>query len=235
MVAVAENVLGIGLYSVEEAALYARMSRKLAHRWLFGSSNGEAAIKPELIDGKFISFLDFVQMMAIREIRQKKKEQIQLDQIRQLLAVAKEQGITHPFARKGIAFRWHNELGLQLPDGRLIEASGKHRGSGYLKEIVVLYKDDLGYDAEGLANLYHAWRWEGCVVDMNPRIRFGEPIVTSCGYSAQALFEAATDEGSVEAAARAYGVEKKEIEAACRYFDMLQGKACDSAAKNLVR
>jgi uncharacterized protein (DUF433 family) len=223
MVAVAENVLGVGLYSIEEVALYARISRRLADRWFFGTSDGEATIMPQVIDGKFISFLDFVQVMAIREIRQQKG--VKLEKIRQLLTVADEQGIAHPFARKGITFQWHNELGLMLPDGRLIEASGKHRRSVYLKEIVVLYKDDLGYDSDGIANLYHAWKWNGCAVDMNPHLRFGEPIVTSCGYSAQSLWEAATDEGSIEAAARSYGVEKTEVETACRYFDMLQGKA----------
>lgn len=226
MVVAAENVLGVGLYSIEEVALYARVSRKLANRWFFGTNDGNAAISPQLIDGKFISFLDFVQMTAIREIRQKKgADRVPLEKIRQLLAIAHEQGVTHPFARENVTFRWHNELGLALPDGRLIEASGKHRRAVYLKEIVMLYKGDLGYDSEGLANLYHAWRWEGCAVDMNPHVRFGEPFLPSCGYSAQSLWEAATDEGNVEAAARAYGVEKKEVEAACRYFDMLQGKA----------
>jgi uncharacterized protein (DUF433 family) len=221
--AVSENVLGVGLYSIDEVALYARVSRKLANRWFFASGEGEAVITPRIIDGKFISFLDFVQMVAIREIKQKKG--VKLEKIRQLLTIAGEQGITHPFARRGITFQWHNELGLTLPDGRLIEASGKHRRSVYLKEIVVLYKDDLGYDSDGLANFYHAWTWGDFAVDMNPHRRFGEPIITSCGYSAQSLWEAAMDEGSIELAAKAYGVEKGAVEIACRYFDMLQGKA----------
>lgn len=223
MVAALDNVLGVGLYSIEEVALYARISRRLANRWFFGGSAGAATFTPKIIDGKFISFLDFVQVVAIREIRQKKG--VNLEKIRQLLTVADQQGIAHPFARKGIAFQWHNELGLKLPDGRLIEASGIHRGNLLLKEIVVLYKEDLGYDGNGIANLYQAFKWEDCIVEMNPKLKFGEPIITSCGYSAQSLWEAATDEGSVEAAARAYGVERKEVETACRYFDVLQGNA----------
>ena len=223
MVVASENILGVGLYSLEEIALYARVSRRLARAWFFGGRDREATINPKIIDGKFISFLDFVQVIAIREIRQKKG--VKLEKIRQLLTVADEQGITYPFARKGIAFKWHNELGLVLPDGRLIEASGMHRGNILLKEIVVLYKEDLGYDGHGMANQYQAFKWEDCIVEMNPKLRFGEPIVTSCGYSAQSLWEAAMDEGSVEAAARAYGVERKEVETACRYFDVLQGNA----------
>jgi uncharacterized protein (DUF433 family) len=195
----------------------------LANSWFFGTNESEATICPQMVDGKFISFLDFIQLMAIRELRQKKN--VKLEKVRQLLSVARANGIDHPFAKKGITFRWHNELGLALPDGRLIEASGQHRGSTYLKEIVMVYKEDLSYDSDGVANLYRAWHWDGCTVDMNPSVRFGEPMLMSCGYSAESLWEAATDEGSVEGAARVYGVEKKEVETACRYFDMLQGKA----------
>jgi uncharacterized protein (DUF433 family) len=224
MVAASENMLGVGLYSIEEIALYARVSRKLANRWFFGSKEGGRTITPRIIDGKFVSFLDFVQMMAIREIRQ--AHRVSLKKIRQLLDIAEnERDIQYPFASKGITFLWGDNLGLKLPDGKMIEASGMHRRNILLKEVVVLYKEDLGYDPSGIANLYHAFKWDDCAVEMNPRLRFGEPIVKSCGYTAQTLWEAAKDEGSVEGAARAYGVDKKEVETACRYFDMLQGKA----------
>ena len=98
-----------------------------------------------------------------------------------------------------------------------------HRRNMLLKPVVVLYKEDLGYDRKGLANLYTAFKYEDLTVEMNPSIRFGEPIVKSCGYSAQTLWEAATSEGSMERAASAYGVDRKEVEAACRYFDHLRG------------
>jgi uncharacterized protein (DUF433 family) len=223
MVVAADNLLGVGLYSVEEIAFYARVSRRLVSRWLSGADDGEAVIGPQWIGNeKFVPFLDFVQIMAIREIRQ--AHAVSLKKIRQLLEIAEaEQGIKHPFALKGITFLWGSELGLKLPDGTLVEASGKHRRNTLLKEVVILYKEDLGYDSTGLANLYHAFHWNGCIVDMNPHIRFGEPIVTSCGYSAQTLYEAALAEGSIEAAAKAYGVKKREVDAACRYFDHLKG------------
>jgi uncharacterized protein (DUF433 family) len=220
---VADNLLGVGLYSVEEIAFYARVSRRLASRWLAGADDREAVISPHLIGKeKFVTFLDFVQMMAIREIRQ--AYDVSLKKIRRLLEIADaEQGIKYPFAQKGIAFLCGAELGLKLPNGTLVEANGKHRRNALLKRVVLLYKDDLGYDLQGLANLYHAFQWNGCLVDMNPHIRFGEPIVTSCGYSAQSLYEAALAEGSIECAAKAYGVKKREVDAACRYFDHLNG------------
>jgi uncharacterized protein (DUF433 family) len=120
---------------------------------------------------------------------------------------------------------WLGELGLRLPNGELIEASGRHRRNMLLKPVVMLYKEDLGYDENDLANLYRAFQWEDLAVTMNPQVRFGEPLIASCGYSAQTLFEAATAEGSMEAAAAAYGVQKKEVEAAVRYFDHLRGQA----------
>lgn len=224
MVAVKDNILGVGLYSVEDVALYARVSRNLVKRWFFGSKEGEAAVTPRLVgEGKFVPFLEFVQIMAIREIRQAHKE-VNLKIIRDLLKIAEEeQGIQYPFARKGITFLWGNELGLKLPDGTLLEASGRHRRNRLLKPVVMLCKEDLGYDEAGLANLFTAYRWNGCHIAMNPHVRFGEPLVQTCGYSAETLWEAAQAEGSMDAAAKAYGVERRDVEAACRYFDHLRG------------
>lgn len=220
---VSENILGVGLYSTDEVARYARVSKKLVNRWFFGARDGDATVAPRLLgEGKFVPFLEFVQTMAIREIRQ--AHHVSLRKIRQLLEIAEnEQGVGYPFARHGTTFLWGNELGLQLPNGTFVEASGPHRRSTLLRPVVVLYKHDLGYDTEGLANLYTAYRHEDVTVEMNPNIRFGEPIVKSCGYTAQALWDAATSEGSIEGAASAYGVDKKEVEAACRYFDHLRG------------
>ncbi len=60
---------------------------------------------------------------------------------------------------------------------------------------------------------------------MHPDRRFGEPLVTSCGYTARALFESYHAEGGVAAAAEAYGVTREEVELACSYFDHLQGNS----------
>ena len=91
-----------------------------------------------------------------------------------------------------------------------------------MREIAEVYMSDISYDSHGLAMEYVALQRGGLRVVMNPKKRFGEPLVPS-GYTAETLWEAAKSEGSVEAAAKAYGVDRTEVELACCYFDFLQG------------
>jgi uncharacterized protein (DUF433 family) len=58
---------------------------------------------------------------------------------------------------------------------------------------------------------------------MNPKIRFGEPILDNSGYTPEALFEAAMTEGSIEAAARSYDVSPDQVRICIDYFDYLSG------------
>lgn len=93
-----------------------------------------------------------------------------------------------------------------------------------MKEVAELYMKDVGFDPDGLANLYTAYEWSEFVVKMDPRLRFGEPLLPTCGYSAQALWEASIAEGSIANAAKVYKVKEGEVETACRYIDLISPK-----------
>ena len=56
---------------------------------------------------------------------------------------------------------------------------------------------------------------------MNPKRRFGEPIVKSYSYTAETLWEASIAEGGIGAAARAYDVDFENVTLACDYYDHL--------------
>jgi uncharacterized protein (DUF433 family) len=56
---------------------------------------------------------------------------------------------------------------------------------------------------------------------MDPELRFGEPLVLNCKYSARALWEAVNAEGGVEEAAQAYGISPADANAAWNYYDSL--------------
>ena len=49
-------------------------------------------------------------------------------------------------------------------------------------------------------------------------------MISECGYSAQALWDAYRSEGGIENAAKVYGVKEGEVETACRYFDQILQK-----------
>src|SRR5436305_15157494 len=95
-----EHYLGNGLYSVAEAALYARVSRAMMTRWLFGGKSGQSVLQPQFgSDNRAVSFLDFIQTLAIREIRFQHK--VPLSKFREAIKVAKDKhDLDYPFARK---------------------------------------------------------------------------------------------------------------------------------------
>jgi len=219
--------LGSGLYTVAEAALYCRVSTSMMGRWLFGAANGRRVIDPEFgPDDRTVSFLDLVQTLAIREIRQYHK--VPLPKFRQAIELAKEKfGLDHPFARDHCTFLYGDELVIQPPDTELyVEASGKHRGQAMLS-FVELYLKSLDFNAEGLAHRFRIYRSnheKPVTVTMDPHVRFGEPLLPS-GYTALTICDAVVAEGSIERAAEAYGIPVSEAETAYRFADYLSRQA----------
>lgn len=225
MIAKLQQFVGHGLYTVQEAAFYARVPPQTMARWLFGTRKSKHVFQPEIAsDDKLVSFLDLVQSLAIRAIRI--QHRVPLQKIRQAMEVAeKDWGLKYPFARAHTTFLFGDELvvrpGLDAHGEDIyIEASGKHRRGRLLSRVVELYLRDLTFDASGLAKVYRPYVWNSVPVTMNPRRYFGEPLLPS-GHTAETLWEAARIEGGLEAAARAYGVTVEEVEAACRFYDHL--------------
>lgn len=223
----AQSLLGVGLYTPAEAAFYARVPTRLITRWLYGTAGRKSVLRPQLSDeeGKLVTFLDLVQALAVRAIRSQCR--VPLEKIRQTVEVAEKKfGVVYPFARDHKTFLLGQEVVLELDDGRLVQASGTHRGQPMMRQVIELYLRDLTFDPHGFASSY---RPPVCVgkygVVMDPKICFGEPVIRSCGYSALALWEAARAEGGIEEAAKAYGVTADEVALGCRYYDYLQGPA----------
>jgi len=228
MVPTINNFLGIGVYTVPEAAAYARMHPNTLGRWLGMSPQGEAVLRPELpnVGDKLVTFRDFMQALSVRHIR--RELNISLQKIRDAVNRATDlYGVDYPLARKHVTYAFGNELYIRVllgdgPDEQFIGATGKVKNQLTIREIVELsMRDVTDWTPEGYALAYRAFQWEKFEVVMNPRRRFGEPIVMSCGFTAQALYEAFKSEGGFEPAAAAYGVEAQEVETAFRYFDSL--------------
>jgi hypothetical protein len=226
MVTVKENLTaGTGIYTIAEAALYARIPPVTLQRWLYGNRMGKRVMRPEIPNSaeKFVTFVDFVQALAIHDIRV--VHNVSLQKIRDAVDRAEKQySVQHPFARKHTTYLFEGEIIIRLEDDdSLIQVSGTHANQPVMQPIVELFLRDVGYDAEGLVTWYRAYAWRNLEVRMNPRLRFGEPIVVSCGYSAQALAHACVTEGSIDSAASALGVTIDEAEIGLRYFDHIEG------------
>ena len=221
------DTLGIGIYTPAEAAFYARVRTQTLTRWLFGSEQGESVVAPQIPvnDDKVVTFLDFVQTLAIRSIKTQYPK-ISLQKIRKAVDVAQDTlGIEYPFAREHKTFVLNErEIVLEVEEN-LVQISGKHFGNLLIGPIAELYMKRIEYSDNGLASGYRAWGELEAPIVMNPKRRFGEPIVLSCGYTAQTLWEASIVEGGLDAAARAYGVRPEEVALACDYYDHLTSAA----------
>lgn len=227
-----KTFLGSGLYTVGEAALYARVSPAMLARWLFGSKSGESVLHPQF-DGesKLVSFLDLIQALAIREIRMQRR--IPLSKFRQAIKVAKETlKLAHPFARRHCTYlNYNGELVIRPAAGgdEFIEASGKQRGARLIP-FVEMYLDDLSFDPRtGLATEYQIFTSNDDVpITMNPERRFGEPLLPS-GYTPFAIWESINVEGGIDRTAKLYGIPKEEVEASYQFVVRHLGRASAAA------
>lgn len=211
---------GTGLYTLSEAAKYARMSPITLSRWFKGDGYCERVFSLE--ESKVINFLDFVQALAVRNLRLHYK--VPLQKIRDAVDCAvKEFNITHPFAHEHTTYLFEKEIWIQPAGKEIVQISGKqHHQSGFTAVIEGFYKD-ISFDPKtGFADKYRAYHRGAHEIVMNPKMRFGEPILDNCGYTPEALFEAAKTEGSIESAAKIYGVSKEQVEICVEYFDYLE-------------
>ena len=223
-----DSTLGIGLYSPAEAAMYARITTRTMARWVFGDAKGEAAFTCQIKNDELtVSFLDFIQALAVRSIRN--QFGVSLQKIRAAVdCVQQTHGIQYPFAREHETYvitdgSATGELAIKIND-HLIQISGRNRKQFLLGPVAELYMERVTFGSDGLASEYRAWGTNENPIRMNPRVRFGEPLVANCGYSARVLWEAVKNEGSIKDAARAYGVDEKHIHLACEYIDHLSSR-----------
>jgi len=219
----------MGLYTPSEAAYLARVSTQMMKRWIHGSKSGIAAVRAQLTDDseKMITFLDFIQTLAIRAIRKDNTHRITLQKIREFIRVAKDEyGIDYPFARRHTTYAFNDDIVLSLSgeESRIIQITGRYKNQDMIRPVVELYMEDLSYDPSGLARKYTPFSYHNREIIINPEIRFGEPILYPSGISAFALTDAARSEGSIEAAAEAYEVDRDDIIASLKYEDYLDDR-----------
>jgi uncharacterized protein (DUF433 family) len=214
-----------GLYSIPEAAKYARMPAATLSYWLYGD-RVHTALRQSQIDadeGRFLTFLEFAEALAIRDLRA--NHHVSLPKIRQAIEEAKTTyKIDYPFAnKKHKTYLIGKDLHITVTDELdLVQISGKGRGQKQMRPCLEQFMRDLEFDAKDTASAYTAYRWNSgkrggkqIIISMNPAYCFGEPVVVGTGYRARTLWRAAVAEGSEEKAAENYDVDS--VIAASRY------------------
>jgi uncharacterized protein (DUF433 family) len=218
---------GFGVYSVAEASRYARMPVATLQRWFFGDRVREPMRSSGIESGerKRITFIDFIEALAIRALRT--DHNVPLQKIREAIRNARDEyQIQHPFAHKDHrTVLIGRDLHIFFKDDpeHPVGLTGRDFRQKSMRPCIEAYMRDLEYGPDGLARLYRAYRHAGHDVVMNPKLHFGEPFVETSGYTAETLWRAAVAEGSIERAAELYEVPVEAVESAYRYWNLELG------------
>jgi uncharacterized protein (DUF433 family) len=231
--------LGVGFYSRAEAARLLKVNPTRLNRWIRGYTyklrqEGESYIKRQknpvvhvflpAIEG--VLALSFVELIELRVIKAFTDKGLPLQRVRVAAERAIELfGTVHPFASKRVftdgelVFAEFGEnTKRDLPD--VIELTkGKHLQihSGVLLEG---YLDEVSFNQDTLL----ADRWwplsKDFPVILDPKIAFGAPVIEGTATRTEVI--AGTSRAmSTDAAANLYQLQKREVEAAVQFEDLL--------------
>lgn len=246
--------LGLGVYSIPDAARLVRADLRSIRRWLFGHTYSRPAkgdtghpseererhhlaplwepqYDPEDLGEQVIGFLD---LLELRVVRQFVSHGVPLAVVRRCLDTARDVfGADHPLTRRRF-----------VTDGETIYAESVQaatREGDVHTDLLNLRSRQYAFKAIIKDSLYsgieyrngHAARWfpnarrpGGSAVVLDPTRQFGHPMVDSCGIPTATLFAAflAANEDRL-AVARAYDISPREVSSAVRFEQSLRQAA----------
>jgi len=220
-------MIGIGLYTVAEAAAYTGIPARDISRWLFGYTVGAIGSKqyrsglwrPQLADIAETKALGFLDLLEIRFVHAFRQRGVSLQAIRSASQHASELFRSdYPFLCKRFQTDGRSIFATVLEethDETLLDLVKKQY---VFKQVISssLY-EGIEYDGEGGAE-----RWfpllRNRVVVLDPKRNFGKPIVTESGVSTATLVDAFLAEGkNAKRVANLFEVSVAAVEAAIRF------------------
>ncbi len=223
--------LGIGIYTVAEAARLTRVPPLRIRRWVQGYSyravpKGPQSYSPavfvhelEPIDGALA--LTFLDLLEIRFVDAFRRHGVSWKTIRQAAAYAGEVlHTTHPFSTKKFKTdgrRIIGEFTESSSDRALLDLVGRQ----YEFKAVISHTLFEGIEFKGNeAALWWPLGGRGRVL-LDPHRSFGQPIVAKEGVPTTVLARAVRAEGSVDRVARWFEVERASVRAAVEFEEGL--------------
>lgn len=214
-----DSIIGLGVYTVDEAALYGQLTPGRVRSWAFGTTRSSPLIVAPMKERRLVTFHDLIQLMAINRARDAGAP---LQKIRQAMKHLANEGIDLPLAHKHKMYWFDGHLYIGHPGKRMTQVSAP-RGQQVMREIAKKFREDLRFDAAGLSIEYTAHRFEDRKIVLNPEFEFGQPVVQGTGYRADVLYDAyLAEDKSVEMVTYSFGVEPKDVRAAADYFESLK-------------
>ncbi|EDX84765.1 conserved hypothetical protein [Synechococcus sp. PCC 7335] len=226
------DIRNVATYPVADAARYLAIPAGTLRSWLHGrtypTANGNKYFEPliHLPDGNSpqLSFTNLVEAHVLRVIRQNHK--VRLDKVRTALDYVEQKfGLPHPLARA--QFQTDGVDLFVESVGQLINAS--RDGQLAMKKTLQQFLQRIEWDEEGhpqrlfpLIQLQQAD--EPRVLEINPRLSFGRPVVVNTGIPANMIIDRFRAGESLESLADDYDLSRQQLEEILR-FEMVLSKA----------
>lgn len=227
-----DTLLGVGLYTIPEAARLTRIRPDRIRRWTQGYASGAKKARrrhPPVLESQLERIADtpaigFLDLMEIRFVNAFVDMRVPLKRVRAMADLAREVwGQEHPFATRRF-----------LTDGRDIfaqvaDADGKAnllnsaRQFAMFEIIEPTLLDGVEFDEAGIMNAWRPVPDHARRIVCDPLRSFGEPVDDASGVPADALVSAFIAEGSAQTAAASYEVDVEAVEHAVRFdFEIRQ-------------
>lgn len=206
------NLLGVGIYSVSQAAALTKIPQHSIRRWLWGS--GSIPLwDPQLgrIDGGlYLGFHDLTEMKFVQVLREKG---LSLYRVRKAIASLKARFGPYPFSShqfKTDGLRVYVDV-----DPAAFEAESGQSVFEYLSRELIDVCFDYSREAGNIARWWPLGKEKEVVID--PARSFGRPIVDPGGVSTEVLAQAVLVEGSEAWVANIYEVPQDSVHAAVEF------------------
>lgn len=217
------DLVGVGLYTIHDAARITRAAPREIRRWMFGytfkTRGGELATSPPLWHSSIerddaIGFRDLLELRIVKEFV---AHGVHLSVVRAALANARALiGSDYPFTRHRF-----------LTDGRRIFHEALKSSENPLTDVAArqlvfetiirpsLYAG-IEYSRDGKARRWYPMPRTKAVV-LDPEVSFGAPTLNGYGIPVETVTSAVRAEGSEAAVARMFDIPRAAVSAAMKY------------------
>jgi uncharacterized protein (DUF433 family) len=220
--------LGVGLYTIPQAARIAHVPAASIRRWLRGygyAYKGRVVAQPAVMDAprvtadqSVISFRDLIEIQFVNAFRQ---EGVSWSTIRKAAARAREiTGAEHPFASSQFVTDGQTifaEIAVALDDRELLDL--RNNQMAFRRVLLPSLKAKLDLGASGVDRYWPMGKRRTVVID--PGRQFGQPIVSEEGVPTEVLAKALRAQGSMAVVASWYAVSRKSVRAAAEFEESL--------------
>jgi uncharacterized protein (DUF433 family) len=220
-----KRLIGVGLYSLGDAARLLRMPQSSVRYWLFGRGNVEPLIQRHLAEEHLLTFAELIELHFINTFR---REGVSLQAIRKsAIRAARMFDAEFPFTAKRFDTDGKNifaTLENEATNKIHIEEM-RHGQLVFVKFIRPMFRK-LEYSGDGVGRFWplHTKRTTGRVV-LDPHRQFGQPIDAETGVSTAVIANAvaAGDGQDVKTVAKWFEIPVEAVRAAIRFERSLAG------------